>query len=285
MKILPTLVLLSLLTPLYAASPVWRVNGESTSLYLAGTVHILRERDYPLPATFNHAYARSQLLVFEVDIEETQSDSFRQTMAQAIRLPAGKQLQDVLQTSTMDKLQAYLQQKGMHLKMFEGLKPAMIATTLTMLELKNIGVNSTGVDAHFYHKARKDEKDIMALETAQQQVQYLSQMGKGNEDMMILQTLKEIQSLETDFTDMLNSWKQGDADRLEALFIDPMKQEFAPIYQQLLVERNIRWMDRLRYYLTTTDTELVLVGTAHMIGEDGLLKLLADEGYTITQLQ
>lgn len=270
---------------LVAASPVWLVESMTTKLYLAGTVHLLRDNDFPLPPAFESAYKQAQTLAFEVDIDQTRDPAFQQQMMQAIKLPAGTRLEQVLKPGTLDKLHAFLRRNGLELDQFNGLKPSMIAMTMTIIELRKIGVNSAGVDDFFYQKARHDGKRILALESIQQQIEFLTEMGQGQEDMMILQTLREIESLSSDFSDMLRSWRQGDTRKLEDLFITPMKQEFGPVYQQLIVNRNQNWLQQLKAYLQTPDIEMVLVGSAHLPGEDGLLTLLKSAGYRISQLQ
>lgn len=279
------LMLLSILAQASQAdSPVWLVESASSRIYLAGTVHILRDSDYPLPTAFEKAYSNSQQLAFEIDIEETQNANFQLQMMQAIALPEGTTLAQVLAPETIQKLQTYLDDNGLQLDQFKGLKPSMIATTLTMIELKKLGVSNMGVDLYFYQKARQDNKQVLALESAEQQISFLAQMGQGQEDMMILQTLKEIETLDNEFSKMLTSWRQGDLQLLEEIFIAPMKTEFEPVYQQLLVTRNKNWLPQLKGYLKTAETEMVLVGSAHLPGEDGLLNLLKKSGYRISQL-
>jgi hypothetical protein len=263
---------------------VWLVESAHSQLYLAGTVHILRDSDYPLPAAFRIAYSESGRLAFEVDIAQTQSAAFQQQMMQAIALPEGTSLEQILTPATLRKLQAYLDDNGLKLDQFRGLKPAMIATTLTLIELRKLGVSSTGVDAYFFQKAQEDGKQLLALESVEQQLSFLSRMGQGLEDMMILQTLKDIETLESEFGDMLTSWREGNLQRLEEFFIAPMKEDFEPVYQELLVTRNQNWLPQLKAFLDTPDTEMVLVGSAHLAGEDGLLNLLEQSGYRISQL-
>lgn len=284
MKTFLLLTLYALSLPLQASSPVWLVESGSTKLFLAGTVHILRDSDYPLPRAFETAYARAQTLAFETDIAATQDTSFQQRLLKAIALPKGTSLKQLLKPQTLDRLQTYLQENQLGLNQFAGLKPSMIAMTMTMIELKKLGVGSQGVDNYFYQKARQDGKPTLALESVQKQIDFLAQMGQGQEDLMILQTLNEIETLETEFSHMLRSWRQGDTQKLEELFITPMKNDFGPIYQQLLVKRNRNWLPQLIEYMQTPEIEMVLVGSAHMPGQDGLLILLEKAGYQISQL-
>ena len=160
----------------------------------------------------------------------------------------------------------------------------MIAITLTFHELRKIGAGSHGVDQYYFQQAEQDGKPTLALETNQQQLKFLSEMGKGQEDLMIEQTLEEIQTLHTLFDDMVTSWRSGDVEQLKSLFVDPMRDKFEPVYQQLLVQRNHNWLPKIINYLSDPDTEMILVGSAHLVGENGLLQLLQQQGYRITQL-
>ena len=282
---LPVFLALSLLSAsLFAASPVWRIDHGDKHLFLAGTIHVLRASDFPLPAALDKAYARSQALVFETDIAETQSPAFNQQLLQALTLPDGKTLDQVLSASTMKRLQQYARENAFNLAALTHFKPSMIAMTLTLNELARLGVSETGVDAFYFSRARQDHKPTLGLETAQQQLQFLVDMGEGVEDEMILQTLDEIDSLHSEFPKMIEGWKRGDKAQMEKLFVQPMRDQFDPVYQQLLVKRNQAWMPQIKVLLETTDTEMVLVGSAHLLGPDGLLVQLEKAGYKITQL-
>src|SRR5210317_60981 len=85
--------------PALAASPVWLVESGANKLYLGGTVHILRHRDYPLPAAFNIAYDQSQRIAFEVDIGETRQPEFHQQLVEATTLPGGTRIEQLLEPS------------------------------------------------------------------------------------------------------------------------------------------------------------------------------------------
>lgn len=267
-----------------AASSVWLVESDQNRLFLAGTIHILRASDYPFPAAFESSYKQSQILAFETDIAETQTAAFQKKLTQALSLPQNVSLKDLLNDRSIAKLESYFSNNQLTLKQFSGFKPSMIALTLTMIELKKIGAGSHGVDLHYFNKAKQDKKKMLALESPQQQIDFLANMGKGQEDLMIQQTLEEIDTLASQFSSMVESWREGDAKQLEALFVEPMQQEFDALYQQLLVERNLNWLPQLLNYLKTAETEMVLVGSAHLVGKDGLIKHLKQAGYRVTQL-
>ncbi len=267
-----------------ASSPVWKIENGKHTTYLAGTVHILRASDYPLPEAFDRAYQKSRIVTFEVDIEQSRSPEFNQAMLQIALLPKGQTIRDQLSADTYQQLVDYLNQNQLPIQQFSALRPSILAITLTMREMQKMGVGNQGVDEHFYNRAKQDGKTIQALETIQQQIDFINQMGTGVEDEMIRQTLADIATLQTEFDTMIQSWRSGDRAQLTELFVTPMREQFEPVYQQLLVQRNQNWMPKIQQYLETPDTELVLVGSAHLIGPDGLLQQLKKTGYRITQL-
>ncbi len=272
------------LQPLWADSPVWKIDSAQGSLYLAGTIHILRASDYPLPSAFDRAYAESELLAFETDIMAAQRPDFSRQVKQVMTLPAGTSLQQLLKPETLQRLQSYLEANQMSLQQFARMKPAMIAITLTLRELIKLGAGIHGVDQFYFVKAISDGKKIHALETSQQQLEFLGRMGEGQENLFMQQSLDDIEQLQTLFNDMVSSWRKGDSEQLQALFVDPMREKFEPIYQQLLVQRNNNWMPQIIDMLNTPQTEMVLVGSAHLLGEEGLLQLLEQQGYKVVQL-
>ncbi len=267
-----------------AASPVWRVQSGHHQLFLVGTIHVLRKSDYPLPKALDQAWQQADRMVFETDIGKTQTAAFAQQLMQTLRLPAGRRLEQTLSPQTITLLQGYARQHNINLDTLQQFKPSMIAMTLTLGELQRLGIGEQGVDEYYFMRAQKDHKPVQGLETPQQQLDFLANMGKGVEDDMILQTLAEMNDLATQFPLMIKSWKHGDSQQMVKLFILPMRDQFNPVYQQLLVERNRAWLPQIKHFLATPETEMVLVGSAHLIGPDGLLKQLKKAGFNITQM-
>lgn len=270
--------------PAFSASPVWQVTSGQNKIFLGGTVHILRASDYPLPDSFDQAFKQSDIVVFETDITQSQSAEFRYQMLKAVMLPPETRLETLLSPQTLADLEGYLHNNEMTLQQFAGLKPSMISINLTVMELRKLGAGVTGVDAYYYDQAKKQGLTTLALETVQQQIDFLANMGEGQEDLMIRQTLEDIKTMPELFSDMVDSWRTGNTEKLKKLFIDTMQQDFNAIYQRLLVKRNQQWLPKLLEFIKTPETELVLVGSAHLIGPDGLLHALEQAGYRVTQL-
>jgi len=276
------LILISLNS--YAKSPVWKIESNGHITYLSGTIHLLRAKDYPLPKAFNKAYKQSSIIVFETDLQALKTPEMSNKLMQSVRLPKDKVLFQYLTPETQQKLQQYALQKHINLESLSTFKPAFVALTLALGELRNMGVSQLGVDEYFNQQAINDHKKILGLETPEQQIQFLSTMGSGYENEFIVQTLSDISEMHQQFSDMIASWKQGDLNKIESYFITPTKEQFPIMHQQLLVKRNKAWLPQIKHYLSTPETEMVMVGSAYLAGKDGLLSSLSNMGYKITQL-
>ena len=269
---------------IFAASPVWLVESNGNRLFLAGTIHILRASDYPLPGAFDKAYKQSQILSFETDIGESASPAFQQRLLQALTLKQGQSFRNFISAKTYAKLDAAFKSNNLDINQFSRFKPPMVALTLTLIELKKLGASGHGVDQSYFQKAQQDNKKTLALEGLQQQIDFIANMGKGQEDLMMQQTLEDISTLNAQFSSMVNGWRKGDLKQLKEILVDPMQKDFETLYQELLVKRNLNWLPQIHQYLKTPATEMVLVGSAHLVGEDGLIKHLTSAGYKVTQL-
>ena len=83
---------------------------------------------------------------------------------------------------------------------------------------------------------------------------------------------------------MIGAWRSGDAEGLSEPFVEDMKVETPALYDSLLLQRNLKWVPQVDRMLKDADTEFVLVGVAHIIGENGLLDLLSQKDYEVNQL-
>ena len=105
------------------AASVWKVtNGENT-VYFGGTVHILKADNFPLPVEYDKAYAASDKLVFETDIDGMQTPAFQQKMMSKVVLTDGTTLQTRLNDDTYAALKTYLDEKGMPIVNLIHLRP------------------------------------------------------------------------------------------------------------------------------------------------------------------
>jgi uncharacterized protein YbaP (TraB family) len=277
------LLLMVLQQSAYADTSLWKISRDGRSLYLGGTIHVLRESDYPLPVAFEQAFSDSTLIVFETDLRQLSSSTFQQSLLERVRYPAGESLQNHLTPEAMAALQAHCSAADIPIEVLLPFKPAWSMLTLLGVELHRLGIDQAGVDQFFLRRAEIEGKEVLGLETIEQQLDFITHLGTGDESELILHTIDELGQTEALLNDMVSSWRRGDREALNSTFIVPLAQDYPRIYQILLVDRNRAWLPHIEIMLQDDATELVLVGSAHLVGADGLLRQLQLKGYQITQ--
>lgn len=266
-----------------AQSSVWKVSYGNNTLYIAGTIHVLGRSDYPLPEEFEKSYGWADTLVFETDISQARSTTFAQKMMQRMLYPPGESLKETLDSETYERLAAYFADK-MPMAQVDNLKPAMVVLIMSSLEYQRMGMVIAGVDEHFWMRAIEDEKPTRILETIDEQLDYIVNMGKGKENEMIRNALDEVERIEMIISSLKEAWRSGDRAAIESLILEDMIKDYPELYQSLLVNRNSNWMPHIVEMLEDEPIELVLVGALHLVGEKGLLQMLQNKGYEVTPL-
>lgn len=276
------LLLLSLSTQ---AASVWQVSKGDNILYIGGTIHLLSEQDYPLPAAFDKAYEKADTLVFETDIATMNSPEYQQKTMSLVMLSDGKTIKDFISDKTFNALQQHLQQRGIPVQNFMQFKPGFLAITLSVIELQIMGISSAGVDMYYSAKGVGDNKKIDWFETPDEQLLMLANLGKGEEDSMIAYTLEDTKTVKEMMPKMMAAWRTGDMDALAEIGINEFKQEYPAVYRELLVDRNRNWLPKLTQMIDSAPTELVLVGALHLAGPESVLAMLEAKGYTVEKFQ
>ena len=286
-KITSTLASLFLLGGLchqaQADSSVWKVSKDSDYIYLAGTVHILPPSEFPLPKEFDIAYANTDAVILETELPAEGDTAFQAKMMKIMTYSQEKTLRDYVSKKTYSQLEAYATEMGASMVMLERFKPGLLLTIFTMMEVQRAGLKGEGVDAYFDKLAKKDGKKLEYLETIDFQLNMIANMGEGNEDKFLLQNLEEFKDFKPLLLKLIAAWRSGDMNTLNTIALEPMKKDPQSM-KQLLTDRNNNWIPLIDAMFTDDDKELVMVGAAHLVGEQGVITLLENKGYKITQV-
>ena len=108
-------------------------------------------------------------------------------------------------------------------------------------------------------------------------------MGDGMENKIIALGLQDIENLQNNFNALVNTWRKGDLEAIDQYFTKNIRK-YSKLHEKLIINRNKNWVNGFEAFLDTPDVEFVLVGVAHMAGEEGLISLLQKKGYTIEQI-
>jgi uncharacterized protein YbaP (TraB family) len=262
---------------------IWKATGKQGAIYLVGSVHLLTKDFYPLSPALETAYKSSDLLVEEVDMGEMLAPGAQMQLLSRGLLSGNQSLDKVLTPATYALLAKKLGEVGAPVEALKRMKPWMIALTLEALQWQKAGFDSDlGLDKHFYDQARQDGKEVMGLETVDYQISRFDEMSMELQDHLLAETIKGIDTEQSNMTKLIESWRLGDAPAVERIVLKDLQQE-TQLYQRLLVERNKNWMPKLEALFSRKRPAFVVVGAAHLVGPDGLLTMLKAKGYTLEQ--
>ncbi len=284
-RITLTLFIIFTASGVWAESSVWVVSSSKANVYLAGSFHVLRSSDYPLPAEFFTAYKNSGKIVFEVPSNAAEGLEHMGDFLNGAMYTDGTTLKDHMTQAAFTKMETFCKERNYPLEQYQSFKPAMFLTMLTVLEMKRIGADpQKGVDYFFQEKALQDGKSTGSLETVDQQLKLLLAMDEGMGSDQIIESIDEFRQIEAQLGEYLAVWRKGDEAGMEELFIKDFKN-YKKLYQTLIVDRNNKWMTDITGFLNGPGNTMVIVGAAHLAGQDGLINLLRKRGYKVVKAQ
>lgn len=265
----------------FSETSLWEVSKNGNTVYLGGTIHVLNKKDYPLPLEFSSAFKKSDILVFETDIDKTQTPEFSKKVNEMFTYPAGESLKQAINATTFLKLEKHLSKRDISIDMLLSYKPSMVVIFLTMIELKKLGMVDIGVDQYFHNKAKKIGKSINYFETVDEQLDFLHALGSGNANDVIISTINDMTKMKEMMLVIKSAWLTGNESKMEKVTLTEMMRDYPDLYQTLLVKRNNNWMPHIETMLANPKIEMILVGALHLVGKDGLLQKLRQKGYDV----
>ncbi len=268
-----------------AESSVWMASSSTANVYFAGSFHMLRASDYPLPAEFLTAYRDSRKIIFEVPPGEMESPEHMEEFLNAAIYNDGTTLKEHITSAAYAKAESFCRERNYPLEQYELFKPTFFVMTLTVLEMNKIGADpKKGIDYFFQDKAMQDGKATGSLETVDQQIRLLASVDASGGSDQVLEAIDELGQIERVLDEHLAAWRKGDEAKMEELYIKEL-QRYPKLYQTLIVDRNNKWVKDIEGYLHGSGNTMVVVGAAHLVGDNGLVNLLRQRGYKVIKLQ
>ena len=139
-----------------------------------------------------------------------------------------------------------------------------------------------GIDKYFLDKA-KDTKRVEQLETAEGQIRLLSDIPPDLEEKYLSVSLDQAKKYQELGTTMQSAWIDGDADKMDA-FLSRWFSEPAAIAKKLREDRNPHMAEVAETYLKKKEPCFMVVGAAHLVGKEGVIRLLQKKGYKVEQV-
>jgi len=263
---------------------LWRAQGISNSVYLLGSIHLLRAEDHPLPAVIDAAYDDAEILIMELDMDDVDSAATQSLFNQSGVLRDGTTLRDLMGEDLYEQAERAAAANDIPIDLLASSEPWLAAITVEMMTLYRIGFNPMlGVEMYMTSRAVNDGKPIHGLESIEEQLALLDGLSIDAQREMLIRTLEESAGMSESIDEMIHAWRYGDIAALESGLLDSIAEN-GELNDALVTSRNLRWVSQIEELLDNRDDYLIIVGALHLVGEEGVPNLLARKGVRILQL-
>ena len=259
---------------------LWEISkaGQVPS-HLFGTIHSEDPGVVALPAPVRQAFDASDSVVVEM-LMDTEAMMYSST---AMLMLDGRSLSDVLGMPLYKQVSEAIASRGIPELVLNRMKPWAAAVTLSTPALETGQV----LDLVLYQEALQQEKAVHGLETIQEQLDLFDSMPESDQVTLLRDAVDNLPELDAMNAELLATYKQRDLAGLMAINEASMQtgdQRLAQDFQQRVIEdRNHRMAERMQPYLRQ-GRAFVAVGALHFPGEEGLLNLLEQQGYTVRRV-
>jgi uncharacterized protein len=262
--------------------PLWEVKSPTGTVYLLGSVHMLRPEAYPLNPAIYKAFDAAKSVTFELDLQEAMSAA--PLMLARGMYPLGRTLKDELPPDLYADLEEKLKGLGLPIQALQQMKPWLLGLTLTSLVTQQAGYTpELGVDFHFDQRARAAGKTVKGLESMDEQIAVFDGLDREGQIDFLRSTLEELENVTSEMNELTEAWTSGKVERMAEMVQESMGQE-PEVLERVLYGRNRAWVPQIESLLREGGTSLVIVGLGHLVGERSVIDLLGERGYAVQRL-
>lgn len=268
-----------------AALPLWEIQGTSNQIRLLGSIHFLRPQDFPLPEAITNALMDADVVIMELDLTALNPITVQTVMLDKAIDPNGRGLEDLLDSRSYRKAQRLAAAVDIDLSTMRQYEPWYAALQITQLRLMQLGFDgSFGVETQILMQAIQHGKDLGGLETLEAQLDSMDSLPMDAQREFLMVTLEEAAAAGEMLDEIIDAWKSGDTAELEDNLLRDLSAN-SQLYDQLIVQRNRNWTKSIVSFTEDSRNYLIVVGALHLVGDDSVLKMLNDAGFSTRQIK
>ncbi len=265
---------------------LWEVPSDTGTVYILGSIHAASPELYPLADSIENAFDQSPNLAVEFDVNSMSDSQMLDILMNKARYPSGENLYSNIPNDLYEKADEVLEDLGADIMLFNAFEPWVVAMEIEAIQLLNYGYTSeNGIDMYFLNQARTEGKNIYELESADFQIDLVDGLSEDLQIFM-LESIVEDPATKKDYEQLFESWKAGDTAKMEQIVFEEDDEDPRTdlLNEKLLDERNFGMAEKIEGFLEDDENYFVVVGAAHLVGENGIINLLESRGYTVSQL-
>jgi uncharacterized protein YbaP (TraB family) len=264
----------------------WKATSDSTITYLLGSIHLGSKDMYPLPKEVEDAFESSTALVVEVDINHLDRQKMH-SLAMEKALYAGDDvLWNHVSAETRKRVEQFCEKYGIPTAGLAELKPWAVAIAAPVILMMKNGMDPhLGMDKYFLEKAGKaqDKKRVVEIESAEWQIKLLSGFSDELQEQCLAAVMEQADKMQDTVKRIQELWLSGDAEGLDRLTGETLRGP-EQVTRALLQDRNPHMADVVERFLRGKEQAFVVVGAAHLVGKDGVVRILEKRGYKVEQV-
>lgn len=259
---------------------LWVVRDPDTTIYLFGTIHLLKPGLSWFDEAIRSAYDASDELVIEM-IEPDAATVQAQSIARGVD-PTGTPLRDKLTPEARARYEAALTSLGVPAAAFDVFRPWLAAITLAVLPLAKAGFDpNSGVEKSIL---AVNTKPVEGLETLDEQLGFFANLPEEDQIAFLNSTVDGMDTYNEEIDKLVAAWADGDVDRVAALMNEGIKESPAIVGKVLLADRNVRWAKWIEQRLKRPGTVFLAVGAGHLAGPDSVQEKLKLDGLSASRV-
>lgn len=271
-------------------SLLWRIEGPSGAGWLLGTMHVSDPRAIVLTEAAQRAFDAAGALYTEIDGGIAAGARVQQVGT----LPPTEALSDLLPPELDRRLVGYLQSLGLRMNEFERFRPWMATLALGQIQAIEFLRHGPPLDEVLRTRAREAGKRVGAVETVEEQIAALSSASLEHQvrllDVALTRLEEDARAGRNRLRETFEAWLRGDEAALvrqrdeELDLSDPAQAEW---WDALFTRRNRRMAERADLALRQAAgaEPMFALGALHFVGEDSVVELLRDLGWTVTRVR
>jgi len=261
---------------------LWVISDADSTLYLFGTVHVLRPTTAWGSPRIDAAFEASQNVIFEISNPDDQAAIA--PLIQQYGLSPQRPLSTLLNAGELAALDEAARTIGAGAAQLDPLRPWLAGLSLAIAPVVRAGYDpQSGVETVLKARAEAAGKPVSGFETIDQQVRILAGLSEETQLDFLRATLDSFNDATTDLDALVEAWATGDVEGINRLGVEEMRSASEEIYQALLVRRNADWAGQIQTLLAGSGTTFIAVGSAHLAGDESVQEILQDRGVTVTR--
>ena len=273
--------------PALAQPAMWAVKDADSTIYLFGTVHLLKPETQWKTPKLEAAIKEAEQLWLE--LPTTNAEQLAPQMMPLITqfgLAPATPLSSNLTADEMKTLDEAAKLAGMTGAQLDIFRPWFAALTISTSAMVRAGYDpASGVDSKI--EAAFGERSVKpnGLETPESQIKVFASMERDEELAYLRETMEDYENAATMLDGMVDQWSRGDIAAMEQLFVTEMREASPDLYAALLPNRNANWVGQIEEMLKGKGTIFIAVGAGHLIGEDSVQAMLKAKGIESVRVQ